>query len=60
MQMENIGRGANGDRVQGLDYRGCGFVLGDLPFSSSLLFPAVCRAPQVSAVPMTLSTCGHS
>lgn len=37
----------------------CGFLLGDLPFSSSLLFPAVCRALQVSAVPRTLNTWPH-
>lgn len=33
MQMENIGRGANGDRVQGLDYKGGGFVFGHLPLA---------------------------
>lgn len=55
MQMENISSGANGDSTRA-GLQGCV----DLSLGTSLLFPAVCRAPQVSAVPRTLSTSGHS
>lgn len=64
MQMESVGRG----RVNVTEYRGWttgvgGLILGDLPFSSFLLYfkacPAAWRAWLVSAAPRTLSTCGH-